>query len=91
MIHECGPACTKHRSGLPIPNPPEISSSVADNRTAPETDSPPEPSGGSASTGLDGGGPICEDCEDPLSKHDGPGGSNPWLACKHFVPKGPKS
>ncbi len=78
-VHECGPRCFKHRSGLPmdegrgvLPLPPERAASVSPASPSPTPD------------------PICEECEDPLSRHDGPGGSNPWLACKHFVERGPK-
>ena len=34
--------------------------------------------------------PLCEDCESPMSEHTGPGGANPWTACKAYIPRGPK-
>jgi len=80
--HECGPACD-HRSGLPTTENKDEGRGVGHSTPDGVGAQAPAPS-----PTLD---PLCEDCEDPLSKHDGPGGSNPWLACRHYVPKGPKN
>lgn len=76
--HICDGSCP-HRAGIMDEGRGGPTSPVEGGTAqAPATPSPPPDD-------------LCEDCWDPLSKHDGPNASNPWTACKRFIPLGPKS
>lgn len=79
--HVCGGDCP-HRAGT-----------STDTKVAPESNSPPEPSGGSAGMGPDGGDQLCDDCSEPESAHTSPilkdgvvvGLAHPGNSCRRFV------
>lgn len=87
--HICGPSCG-HGGGLPV---------EGSGLKANETQRVSESGGGvleerPESRPFDG--VLCEDCGGLWEEHTGAGvggkgPTNPWLACRGFVPEGPKS